>query len=41
MEYEVYEPDPDDEYYDDLCKVAMAKMFNHGGSYGPAYEGDS
>ena len=28
MEYEVYEPDPDDEYYDQACSAAYAYMFN-------------
>jgi hypothetical protein len=28
MEYEAYEPDPNDEYYDQMCEVAYANMFN-------------
>ena len=28
MEYEAYEPDPEDEYYDEMCKAAYACMFN-------------
>ena len=27
-EYEVYEPDPEDEYYDQACAAAYARMFN-------------
>lgn len=27
MEYEAYEPDPEDEYYDAICKAAYARMF--------------
>lgn len=29
MEYEAYEPDPDDEYYDQLCTFMYEKMFNY------------
>ena len=32
MEYEVFEPDPNDEYYDQMCAVAYAAMFNSGRS---------
>lgn len=28
MDYEIFEPDPDDEFYDELCQAAWAKMFN-------------
>ena len=28
MEYEAYEPDPEDEYYDQLCSAAYVRMFN-------------
>lgn len=28
MDYEAYEPDPDDEYYDEACSAAYAAMFN-------------
>ena len=28
MEYEVFEPDPSDEYYDQMCSAAYAAMFN-------------
>lgn len=28
MEYEIFEPDPEDEYYDQLCGFAYAMMFN-------------
>jgi hypothetical protein len=27
-EYEVFEPDPKDEYYDQACSAAYARMFN-------------
>ena len=27
-EYEVFEPDPDDEYYDQACSAAYSIMFN-------------
>ena len=30
MEYEAYEPDREDEYYDEMCSVAYLKMFNEG-----------
>ena len=30
MEYEAYEPDPEDEYYDLMCSAAYARMFNEG-----------
>ena len=30
MEYEAYEPDPEDEYYDEMCKAAYARMFASG-----------
>ena len=33
MNYEVYEPDPQDEYYDQMCQVAYAMMFAKGGYY--------
>ena len=34
MEYEVYEPDPGDPYYEQMCSVAYALMFNSGrGNY--------
>lgn len=29
-EYEVFEPDPEDEYYDQACEAAYARMFNEG-----------
>jgi len=32
MEYEVFEPDPEDEYYDQMCSAAYAAMFNSGRS---------
>ena len=28
MEWEVFEPNPEDEFYDLMCKVAYADMFN-------------
>jgi hypothetical protein len=28
MEYEAFEPDPEDEFYDELCSFAYAMMFN-------------
>ena len=28
MEYEAYEPDPNDEYYDQMCSVMYAKLWN-------------
>jgi hypothetical protein len=33
MDYEVYEPDLDDEFYDQLCEDAWATMFNDGFEY--------
>lgn len=33
MDYEVYEPDQQDEYYDQMCQVAYAMMFAKGGTY--------
>lgn len=30
MEYEMFEPDPDDEFYDELISDAYSKMFNEG-----------
>ena len=30
MEYEVFEPDPDDEYYDQLVTDAFVRMFSEG-----------
>lgn len=33
MEYEVFEPDQDDEYYDQACAVAYARMFNGRSGY--------
>ena len=33
VDYEVYEPDPRDEYYDQMCQVAYATMFSKGGYY--------
>ena len=32
MEYEAYEPDPNDEYYDQMCSAAYSTMFNEGSS---------
>ena len=32
MEYEMFEPDPQDEYYDQMISAAYAAMFN-GGMY--------
>lgn len=32
MEYEVFEPDPNDEYYDQMCSAAYTAMFNCGRS---------
>jgi len=37
MEYEVFEPDPDDEYYDQMCAANYAAMFNSGRSDYHAY----
>ena len=31
--YEALEPDPDDEYYDQMCSAAYATMFNKGRDY--------
>lgn len=28
MEYEFFEPDPADEYYDEMCSAAYALMFS-------------
>jgi len=28
MEYEAYEPDPEDEYYDDMCSCMYATLWN-------------
>lgn len=28
MEFECFEPDPDDEFYDEMCKVAYATIFS-------------
>lgn len=28
MEYEAYEPDPEDEYYDQMCSAAYVRIFN-------------
>jgi len=28
MDYEAYEPNPEDEYYDQACSAAYARMFN-------------
>lgn len=41
MEYEVFEPDPEDEYYDQMCAAAYAAMFNSGRSdnYAENYNG--
>ncbi len=33
MDYEVFEPDPEDEYYDELCEVAYTRMFSEGWDY--------
>lgn len=33
MEYEIYEPDPEDEYYDQVCAAAYERMFNEGRKY--------
>ena len=30
MEYEAFEPDCTDEFYDELCEVTYAVMFNEG-----------
>lgn len=35
-EYEVFEPDPEDEYYDQACAAAYARMFNEGRSFDAA-----
>jgi len=32
MEYEAYEPNPGDEYYDQMCAASYAAMFNSGRS---------
>ena len=31
IEYEAYEPDPDDEYYDQACRAAYARIFSETG----------
>ena len=36
LEYEVYEPDPEDKYYDQACAAAYARMFNEGRSFNAA-----
>ncbi len=28
MDYEVFAPDPDEEFYEELCENAWTKMFN-------------
>lgn len=33
MEYEIFEPDAEDEYYDQMCKDAYSRMFSEGRSY--------
>ena len=30
MDYEVFEPDPDDEYYEELCSAAWLQMSSEG-----------
>lgn len=30
MEYEIYEPDPNDEFYDELCSAAWSSLFSKG-----------
>lgn len=30
MEYEIFAPDPDDEFYDELCEDAWARMWSEG-----------
>lgn len=41
MEYEAYEPDPQDEYYDQMCSAVYADMFNRRDAYAYRYECDS
>ena len=33
MEYEALEPNPEDEFYDQMCSVAYVKMFNERSDY--------
>ena len=33
MIYEIFEPDPDDEYYEEMCSAAYAFMFNERKDY--------
>lgn len=40
MEYEVFEPDLD-EYYDQACSAAYARMFNEGRDYSAYVSEDS
>ena len=40
MEYEVFEPDPEDEYYDQMCSAAYARMFNEGRDFNAAMHYD-
>lgn len=41
MEYEIFEPDPDDEYYDQMISVAYSRMFNEGREYSAAIPEDA
>ena len=29
--YEIFEPDPDDEYYDEMCTAAWTALWSSGG----------
>ena len=33
MEYEAFEPDPEDEYYEQMCSAAYAALWNERSSY--------